>query len=79
MPIDLFIYIVIAIVLVVWLRNTIGSKHGSETDRSDIIERIKERQQQNQNTADSGRMIDLGIPQNAETEPTSIRPVMDNI
>lgn len=64
MPIDLLIYIVIAVVLVVWLRNTIGSKHGSEMDRSDIIERIKERQQQNQKPADSGRIIDLSVPQN---------------
>lgn len=67
MPIDLLIYIVIAVVLVVWLRNTIGSKHGSEMDRSDIIERIKERQQQNQKPADSGRIIDLSVPQNDTT------------
>lgn len=65
MPIDLFIYIVIAIVLVVWLRNTIGSKHGSETDRSDIIDQLKERQQQRQQAAEagnSGRLIDLTVP-----------------
>lgn len=62
MPIDLIIYIVIAVVLVVWLRNTIGSKHGSEIDRSDILEQIKQRQQQNQNAAESGRLVDLSIP-----------------
>ncbi len=68
MPIDLFIYIVIAIVLVVWLRNTIGSKHGSEIDRSDIIEQIKQRQQQNQKSAESGNIIDLTIPQENSAE-----------
>lgn len=61
MPIDLFIYIVIAVVMVIWLRNTIGSKNGSETDRSDIIDQIKERQQR-QNSSDTGRVIDLSLP-----------------
>jgi predicted lipid-binding transport protein (Tim44 family) len=77
-PIDLFIYIVIAIALVVWLRNTIGSKHGSETDRSDIIERIKERQQQNQKPADTGHIIDLNISQ-SETSANPQKTVMNNI
>ncbi len=69
MPIDLFIYIVIAVVLVVWLRNTIGSKHGSEIDRSDIIEQLKERQRQNQaSSSDTGRVIDLnGLPVETST------------
>lgn len=78
MPIDLLIYIVIAVVLVVWLRNTIGSKHGSEMDRSDIIERIKERQQQNQKPADSGRIIDLSVPQN-DTTVIPPKAAMDSI
>lgn len=78
MPIDLFIYIVIAIVLVVWLRNTIGAKHGSETDRSDIIEKIKERQQQNQkSSADAGRIIDLNIPQ--QDSAASSKTILDGI
>jgi len=77
-PIDLLIYIVIAVVLVVWLRNTIGSKHGSEMDRSDIIERIKERQQQNQKPADSGRIIDLSVPQN-DTAVIPPKAAMDSI
>ena len=78
MPIDLLIYIVIAVVLVVWLRNTIGSKHGSEMDRSDIIERIKERQQQNQKPSDSGHIIDLSIPQN-DTTVIPPKAAMDSI
>lgn len=78
MPIDLLIYIVIAVVLVVWLRNTIGSKHGSEMDRSDIIERIKERQQQNGKPSDSGHIIDLSIPQN-DTTVIPPKAAMDSI
>lgn len=65
MPIDLLIYIAISVVLIVWLRNTIGSKHGSETDRSDILEQIKQRQQANdaaKSAAANGRIIDLSVP-----------------
>lgn len=80
MPIDLFIYIVIAVVLVIWLRNTIGSKHGSETDRSDIIDQLKERQQQRQQAAEnttsnsSGRLIDLNVPPRTaiDSDPTTL-------
>lgn len=58
MPIDLLVYIVIAVVLVVWLRNTIGARHGSERDRSDILNQIKERQEK-QTQSDSGRIVDI--------------------
>jgi predicted lipid-binding transport protein (Tim44 family) len=57
-PIDLLLYIVIAVVLVIWLRNTIGSKHGSEQDRSDILNQIRERQARVVNS-DSGKIIDI--------------------
>jgi predicted lipid-binding transport protein (Tim44 family) len=61
-PIDLLIYIVIAVVLILWLRNTIGSRHGSEQDRSDILTQIQERQK---NQIDSGKVIDIsGRPSN---------------
>ena len=58
MPIDLLLYIVIAVVLVIWLRNTIGSRHGSEQDRSDILNQIRERQGRVINS-DSGKIIDI--------------------
>lgn len=32
-PADLFIYIIIAVVLVIWLRNTLGTRHGDEKTR----------------------------------------------
>lgn len=79
MPIDLFIYIVIAIVLVVWLRNIIGSKHGSETDRSDVIDHLQERQrQQQQAKADAGRIIDLSVSADGSaptSRPTSLEEI----
>lgn len=80
-PIDLFIYIVIAIVLVIWLRNTIGSKHGSETDRSDIIEQLKERQQKTQSSnssSNSGRIIDLSVP-SRETPEMAQKNALDGV
>lgn len=43
MPIDLLIYITVAVVLVIWLRNTLGTRHGEERDRSEEFEnRIKQ-------------------------------------
>jgi predicted lipid-binding transport protein (Tim44 family) len=63
-PIDLLIYIIIAVVLVLWLRNTIGARHGSEQDRSDILNQIKERQEM-QNQIESGRVVN--IPDNSRS------------
>ena len=56
MPVDLLFYAVIAVVLVFWLRNTLGTKTGSERDRSDILDQLKERQQQQEK---SGRVVDI--------------------
>ena len=67
MPIDLLIYIIIAVVIVLWLRNTIGARHGSEQDRSDILDQIKERQEM-QNKMDSGRVIN--IPSSNDQNPS---------
>lgn len=43
MPADLLIYIAIAVVLIIWLRNTLGTRHGDERDRSDVAERMMRR------------------------------------
>jgi predicted lipid-binding transport protein (Tim44 family) len=75
-PIDLLIYIVIAVVLVIWLRNTIGSKNGSERDRSDIIEHIRERQQA-QMSPDKGQTINL--PPDGLSPPTPPTNPLDGI
>jgi predicted lipid-binding transport protein (Tim44 family) len=78
MPVDLILYIVIAAVMIVWLRNTLGTKHGSETDRSEIINQLKERQQaqQDQNT---GKVINLpgfDRPQDSEPEAMDTRKLI---
>ena len=71
-PIDLFIYIVIAVVMVIWLRNTIGSKHGSEIDRSDLIDQIKERQRQkNEDVVDINPAPSTNDPYAIETRTLS--------
>lgn len=68
MSIDLLIYIVIAAVLVVWLKNTLGTKHGSEIDRSDIIDQIRERQQQVQKSSDPVQFPkDIALPKTPDT------------
>lgn len=38
MPVDLLLYVVIAAVLVFWLRNTLGTRHGSERERPNPLE-----------------------------------------
>ncbi|HPQ50162.1 MAG: Tim44 domain-containing protein [Alphaproteobacteria bacterium] len=43
MPADLLIYIVIAAVMIFWLRNTLGNKHGDEQDRSDIAKDLQDK------------------------------------
>ncbi|MBL8641360.1 MAG: Tim44 domain-containing protein [Alphaproteobacteria bacterium] len=79
MPIDLFIYIVIAVVLVIWLRNTIGSKHGSETDRSDILEQIKERQRQADELKERGRTVDLTLLKPSSLDQTESRTQIETL
>lgn len=77
MPIDLLLYIVIAVVLVVWLRNTIGSRHGSERDRSDILNQIRERQEKN-SALNTGKIIDISDHvQNIDT--LDDRKVLDGV
>lgn len=61
MPIDLLFYAVIAVVLVIWLRNTLGTRTGSERDRSDVLEQLRQRQQQQaaETSQNNGRIIDI--------------------
>lgn len=53
MPIDLLIYIVIAAVLVIWLRNTLGTRHGEERDRSAALDQLEKKIQ------DNGKIVDI--------------------
>lgn len=76
MPIDLLFYVVIAVVLVFWLRNTLGTKNGSERDRSDILDQLKDRQQAEQKNA-SGRIVD--ITDSVSEIKNAPRPVLDGI
>lgn len=59
MPVDLLIYIAIAVVLIIWLRNTLGTRTGSETDRSELLDRLKEQQEEIARAkAEAGNVID---------------------
>jgi predicted lipid-binding transport protein (Tim44 family) len=57
-PIDLIFYAIIAGVLVVWLRNTLGTKTGHERDRSGMIDQLMAKQQ-GQKPAPAGSIIDI--------------------
>lgn len=72
--IELLIYMIIAAVMVFWLRNTLGTRNGSEQDRSEIIDQLRERQrQQMENSAPSDRILD--IPQSASDKNSPQNPL----
>lgn len=59
-PVDLLIYIVIAAVLIFWLRNTLGTRHGEERDRSDIAEQLMRRPEKDVDPSkERGPLLDL--------------------
>lgn len=65
-PVDLLIYMVIAAVLIFWLRNTLGTRHGDERDRSDIAERLMRRPEKDEDQAkdqakERGPLLDLPL------------------
>lgn len=63
MPVDLLIYMVIAAVLVIWLRNTLGTRNGEEQDRSSDYEdmiRNQQNKRKNDEIGDIKDLIDIG-------------------
>lgn len=76
MPIDLLLYAVIAAVLVFWLRNVLGTKTGDERDRSDILEQLRQRQQDQQGSH-AGRIVD--VTDSVVEVKDSSRPVLEGI
>lgn len=55
MPVDLLLYIVIAAVLIFWLRNTLGTTHGDERQRPNPLAGLDK-----PDAAQRGRIIDIG-------------------
>ena len=54
MPVDLLLYIVIAAVLVIWLRNTLGTRHGEERQRPNPLA-----EQEKPAAEQRGRILDI--------------------
>lgn len=67
MPVDLILYMVIAAVLVIWLRNTLGTRHGEERDRPNPITNLEK--SQSDQPDQRGRLLDMTDTQIAMTEP----------
>lgn len=67
MAVDLIIYAVIAVVLVVWLRNTLGTRHGEERQRDNPVAGVT----QNKPVSDAvkGRIIDITDAGSVSLEP----------
>lgn len=57
MPIDLLLYAVIAAILIIWLRNTLGTHHGDERQRPNPLADLENREK---GAADQrGRVVDI--------------------
>lgn len=59
MPAELLIYIVVAAVLIIWLRNVLGTRHGDERDRSAIWDELARRIEEDKNPPKKGEIIDI--------------------
>jgi predicted lipid-binding transport protein (Tim44 family) len=66
MAVDLIIYAVVAAVLVIWLRNTLGTRHGEERQRDNPLTGLD----QNRTPADGkGRIVDITDAGSVALEP----------
>lgn len=78
MPVDLLLYAVIAVAMIFWLKNVLGTKHGSERDRSEILERLREQQELIQKQAkESGKIVD--ITDFVQSMPPGVKLPIDGI
>lgn len=60
MPVDLLIYMVIAAILIIWLRNTLGTRNGDERDRSSDYEALVQNKGIDKTLGDIKDVIDIG-------------------
>ncbi len=58
MQTDLILYALVAAVLVFWLRNTLGSRHGEERQRDNPLSNLEQKEKQS-SPIDRGRVIDI--------------------
>jgi len=59
LPADLILYALIAAVLVFWLRNTLGTRHGEERQRDNPLNNIDLSAPKKGEPADRGKIIDI--------------------
>ncbi len=57
MPADLILYALVAVVLVFWLRNTLGTRHGEERQRENPLNEIE--REKSAQPIDRGRVVDI--------------------
>ena len=69
MPVDLLLYIVIAAVLIIWLRNTLGTRHGDERQRPNPLNEIDVSAKPDQQR---GRLVDMTDTSAASTQGISV-------
>lgn len=72
MPVDLLIYIIVAAVLVIWLRNTLGTRHGEERQRPNPLT-----EQEKPAAEQRGRILDITDSVSILDEPVSVFQGLD--
>lgn len=72
MPVDLLIYIIVAAVLVIWLRNTLGTRHGEERQRPNPLA-----EQEKPAAEQRGRILDITDSVSILDEPVSVFQGLD--
>lgn len=71
LPLDLILYIVIAAVLVIWLKNTLGTRHGEERERPNPFDPARQPPPASPDTKGVKPMPHLDIPDSA-LRPTPV-------
>lgn len=59
MPVDLLLYIIIAAVLVIWLRNTLGTRSGDERQRPNPVAEFERQKKEEAAPDQRGRIVDI--------------------
>ena len=59
MPAELLVYIVIAAVLIIWLRNVLGTRNGEERDRSGVWKDLERTIDSQNSSLRKGEIIDI--------------------
>lgn len=78
MSVELILYALVAVVLVFWLRNTLGTRHGGERTRDNPLNDLDQNSSPQSSPIDRGRVIDItDFAENEDSIDTKRFPGLD--